>query len=255
MTVPMVYRESFQSLLIVMRFDGQELSCGTGFVVGTSDCPVLITNRHNVTGRDNNTGELLHTLAAVPNEVLIYHNKQGPIGVWIGKVEPVCRDDKPLWFEHPTLGGDVDVVGLPLTNLDGVQLYPYDVFNSGPDIAVGPADPVSVIGFPFGVTAGGCFAIWATGFLASEPAINYNGLPSQLIDCRSRPGQSGSPVVAYRSGGLVRLRSGDEVVYNAPVSRLIGVYSGRINRESDIGIVWRISAVCELLRGAGVGHE
>jgi hypothetical protein len=255
MTLPMVYRESFQSLLIVMRFNGQELTCGTGFVVGAPDCPVLITNRHNFTGRDNNTGELLHTMAAEPNEVLIYHNVQGSLGTWSGRLEPIYRDDKPLWFEHPHLGGQVDVVGLPLTNLDDVQLYPYDVFNPGPDIAVGPADPVSVVGFPFGVTAGGCCAIWATGFLASEPVINYKGLPVQLIDCRSRPGQSGSPVIAHRSGGWVRLRSGDEVVYKEPVSRLIGVYSGRINRESDIGIVWRISVVCELLSQLGIVRE
>ena len=30
-------------------------------------------------------------------------------------------------------------------------------------------------------------------------------------------------------------------------SRFLGVYSGRINAESDIGVVWKASAIAELL--------
>ena len=40
----------------------------------------------------------------------------------------------------------------------------------GVNLALTPAEPVSVIGFPFGLTAGGVFGVRATGFLASEPA-------------------------------------------------------------------------------------
>lgn len=102
--------------------------------------------------------------------------------------------DKPRWVEHPTLGPKADFVALQLTDLNDVELYPYDPANPGPQIMVGPADPVSVIGFPFGLTAGGAFGVWATGFLASEPEVDFNNLPIQLIDCRTRQGQSGSPV-------------------------------------------------------------
>jgi hypothetical protein len=42
-------------------------------------------------------------------------------------------------------------------------LFPYDPVNTGPAIQVGPSDPVSVVGFPFGIAGGGLFAIWATG--------------------------------------------------------------------------------------------
>lgn len=115
-------------------------------------------------------------------------------------------------------------------------------------IFVGPSDAVSVIGFPFGMTAGGAFGVWATGHLASEPIVNFSDLPIQLIDCRTRPGQSGSPVIAYRSGGMVAMANGDSVAFNGPVYRFIGIYSGRINAESDIGIVWRASAINELLQ-------
>ena len=39
-----------------MSIDGTKLSSGTAFVVDTAKGPHLITNRHNVTGRDQNTG-------------------------------------------------------------------------------------------------------------------------------------------------------------------------------------------------------
>jgi hypothetical protein len=86
-----------------------------------------------------------------------------------------------------------------------------------------------------------------TGFIASEPAINFNNLPIFLIDCRSRPGQSGSAVIAYRSGGLVGLEDGSSVNYSAPVTRFLGIYSGRINEQSDIGIVWKAQAIQDLV--------
>ena len=118
-----------------------------------------------------------------------------------------------------------------------VELYPYDPVNLGPEIQVGPADPVSVIGFPFGITAGGSFGVWATGFLASELNINFNNLPIVLVDYRSRHGQSGSPVLAYRVRGTVAMKNGGTSIFSGPVKKFIGVYSGRINEESDLGIV------------------
>lgn len=98
------------------------------------------------------------------------------------------------------------------------------------------------------MTAGGVFGVWATGFLASEPDIDFNNLPIQLIDCRSRQGQSGSPVIAYRSGGGVALKDGSTGMFSGPVERFIGIYSGRINAESDLGIVWKASAICDLIK-------
>lgn len=239
---------SVQSLLIEMQFDGQPLATGTGFVVTTSKGSYLITNRHNVTGRKQDTDELLSTTGGIPNKIKILHNRLGQLGFWIWKEEALYFENNQRWIEHPVLGPKADFVAIPLSDLADVQLIPYDVINSGVDIFVGPSDSVSVVGFPFGMSAGGAFAIWATGFLASEPLVNYNYLPIQLIDCRSRPGQSGSPVIAYRSGGMVAMADGSSSAFNGPVFKLIGIYSGRINKESDIGIVWRTSAIGELVK-------
>lgn len=239
---------SVQSLLIQMLFNGQQLATGTAFLAIAAIGPVLITNRHNVTGRDQNTGKPISATGGLPNQLTILHNKAGQLGQWIGRTEPLFAGDLPRWHEHPTLGAKADFVALPLTELQDVACHPHDVANVGPDIFVGPSDAVSVIGFPFGMTAGGAFGVWATGHLASEPLVNFLDLPIQLIDCRTRQGQSGSPVIAYRSGGMLAMANGNSVAFNGPVYRFIGIYSGRINAESDIGIVWRASAINQLLQ-------
>jgi hypothetical protein len=70
------------------------------------------------------------------------------------------------------------------------------------------------------------------------------------IDCRSRPGQSGSQVIIYRyKGSRVAYVNGTEGVHMGtnPLLELVGIYSGRIDAESDIGRVWRRSAILELV--------
>jgi hypothetical protein len=245
--MPQIAQPSVQSLLIEMQFNGQPLSTATAFVAPSAKGPHLITNRHNVTGRNQETGVPLSPTGGVPNQIVVVHNRDNQIGQWVTRTEPLYFASTPRWREHPTLGSKADFVALPLSALNDVALYPHDPANPGPAILVGAADTVSVIGFPFGMTAGGAFGVWATGFLASEPDVDFNGLPVQLIDCRSRQGQSGSPVIAYRHGGMVAMVGGGASAFSGPVSRFIGVYSGRINAESDIGIVWKATAIQELL--------
>ena len=234
------------SLLLELRFSGQPLATATGFiVVSPQGKPVLVTNRHNLTGRRQDTGELIDKkYAAVPNEVVINHNRKGQIGAWIKVVEPILDDDgNPLWIEHAHLGATADCVALPLTNLADVELYPYEL-HSGQQMNVGIASVVSVIGFPFGLTQAGGMAIWATGFVASEPELIE---PSMLIDCRSRKGQSGSAVIAYRGDGSYGIGNGI-TLGGAPAWRLMGIYSGRINDQSDLGIVWKPGVIEDILK-------
>lgn len=241
---------SAQSLFIEMQFDGQKLSTGTAFVVySPTQGPHLITNRHNVTGRNQNTGKPISEHGGLPNHMVITHNKKGHIGKWIECVEPLYDEDVlPRWVEHPVLGPKADFVALKLTQIEDVELFPYDPKNPNPfSFMVRPADIVSVIGFPFGLTVGDSFAVWATGFLASEPTIDYDNLPVMLIDCRTRQGQSGSPVIAYRSGGAIPTGIGMNSIFEEPVSCFLGIYSGRVNKESDLGIVWKATAINELI--------
>jgi hypothetical protein len=241
---------SVQSLLIQQRFGDTLLGTATGFIVNTKNGPALVTNRHVVTCRHQDTNVPLSPTAGVPDNLVVWHNQRNKLGQWIAKRESLYMGDVPRWKEHPTLGARADIVCLPLTDLTDVHVYPYDVSTPGAAIKVGPSDLLSVVGFPFGLGGGagsGLFAIWATGFLAIEPIADFGELPVSLIDCRSRPGQSGSPVIAYRSGGMVPMDDGSTTAFVAPVWRFIGVYSGRINAESDLGCVWKVSALGELI--------
>lgn len=94
---------------------------------------------------------------------MIAHHEKGRLGHWVGCVEQiVAADGQRLWLEHPVHGKEADVVALRLRNLDGVDLYSYgeaDWLTDKPQLEVEPADAVSVIGFPFGMTIAGYFPV------------------------------------------------------------------------------------------------
>ncbi len=160
---------SVQSLFLDFRFDGHFLATATGFLVECARGPALITNRHNVTGRRPETDKVISDTGGIPNEVIIHHNATSGLGRWVERIEPLVIDDHPLWFEHPKYGPGADVVALPLTNLVNVKCYPYSLQVKRSEILVMPADSISIVGFPFGLRSGGSMAIWATGFVATEP--------------------------------------------------------------------------------------
>jgi hypothetical protein len=242
-----VFLPDLASLLIRLRYGDEYIGLGTSFIVNSQKGPLLITNRHNLAGRDA-SGKSVSTSGKIPDTVEIFHHRKGDLGKWIPRHQPLRgAGDAPLWTEHPKLGAQADVVALPLTALDDVDLFPYG-FEPGPlPILVRAADPVSVIGFPFGVATAGLMGIWATGYVASQIFDDYNGLPVFLVDCRTREGQSGSPVVAFRSSGAVPSEDGNIHMITNPVWRFLGIYSGRINRDSDLGVAWKVSAIQEVV--------
>jgi hypothetical protein len=252
--MPTLARPSVASLLIQMRFQTQLLATGTGFLVQRADQLWLVTNRHNLRGRHQETNQPLNKHGAIPDEVVIYHNAGGQVGTWIDRVEPLWdATGQSLWREHPILGGAADVVALPLTLTTSIDAYPYDPWSPGFNIMLEPSQRLSIVGFPFGLTAGGLFAVWIGGTVASEPAVDFNNRPIFLVDSRTRPGQSGSPVIYYATGGTFTQASGGMVTYAGTVEEFVGVYSGRINDQSDLGFVWKRSVVCEIVDSGAPG--
>ena len=233
-------------LLIETLVGDRSLATGTAFVCESKKGPVLITNWHIVAGRHPDTKQPISPTGGIPDTMRILHNRADKLGEWLIKFEGLFDNGKPRWVEHAKLAEQIDVVALPLSDLDDVQTYPY-ALTGEPPIAVHPADTVSVVGFPFGIQAGGSLAIWATGFIASEPGINFGNLPVFLVDCRTRPGQSGSAVIAHRSGGGVKMEDGSVGFHNGPITRFLGVYSGRLNEQADLGKVWKASVIAEIV--------
>jgi hypothetical protein len=226
---------------------GTPIGSGTGFIVIYGGVNYLITNWHIVTGRDPNTGEPMSTTgAADPDTIGIWYHDAGRLGSWRRKDEPLIdpASGNKLWKEHP-LGRQVDVVALALKTYEDTKVYDLDTSLAQTDLVLVPSEPVSILGFPFGIAAAGKFPIWKTGHIASDMDLNYDDKPVFLVDATTRPGMSGSPVFARRIGGF---RS-STAMWNLgrDAVRFLGVYSGRIREQADVGMVWKPSVINDIL--------
>lgn len=233
---------------------------GTGFVVEWSGSHYLITNRHVVTGLGRD-GKPIGT-AALPSSLLTWVlalSPKNPDGVmWLAtRLELYDDDDEALWFIHPGHGHQVDVIALPLPDVDSLHrsgdfvgtYLPYSLTPPAAGRALlGPTSDVSIVGYPFGLTAGGRAAIWSRGTVASEPFVDFESEPCFLIDARTRSGQSGSPVIGYWTHQR-QAASGELQVGVGEMWELHGVYSGLIDGRTDIGRVWKVGAIIDILQG------
>lgn len=68
-------------------------------------------------------------------------------------------------MEHPRKN-EIDVVAIPLDQFQllekGIVFYDLDLSLSEADMVPECAMPISIIGFPFGLTTAGVFPIWKT---------------------------------------------------------------------------------------------
>lgn len=251
---------TFSAFQITLKFNEIDLATGTAFFASVGKRVLLVTNKHNVTGRNPETGKCLDKVhAAVPNtmSVLIPITTPKDTGFicsyWRWYHIPLYIDndiDKPAWVEHPD----------PLIDLVGFKFLPPEITvrnlslpADGTDLPMQVCNRVNVIGYPFGVSTDN-FPIWSTGFIASEPSIDINNKPLMYIDSKTRQGQSGSPVVrVFHPGETVHV-NGTSYMAKKPQVFLLGIYSGRIHPESDIGIVWKKQAIIELFDAAETGE-
>jgi hypothetical protein len=234
---------SIRPIYIEMFYNDIKLASATGSFVKSQKGPVFITNRHNVTGRNQETNEPLNSQCAIPNNIrFLVVGSHKPFWYALDLYNKSDHEE-PVWIEHP-LGVSVDVVGILIPEIkNGIHLF-VETHDDWHKWRIG--DRVHVLGFPFGMSDQ--FAIWSTGYIASEPDTDFKYLPSFLIDCRARQGQSGSIVIArFMPGDIVESKGN---VYRAQkeMVHFLGIYSGRINRESDLGIVWKMRILKELIQ-------
>jgi hypothetical protein len=234
---------------------GRRNATGTGFFVRDSDhAPYLITNRHNVTGRHWQTNALGDRLAPSALRLTVpVARDDARAGFWTQIAVPLGdKDLRPVWLEHPKLGWRVDVVAVPLGHIQadafGQDLDFVSYPRGGGPARLGIASDVFTIGFPIGFDPidEPAFPIWTRGSIAWPPKLDWNGRPAFLIDSRSRQGQSGSPVVFY-ADEKTDFIGGDGEVRRGPAWGLLGVYSGRLHQDSDIGVVWKRSVIDDIL--------
>lgn len=243
---------SIKSIYIEMFFNEMKLATATGFLIQNNNDIFLITNRHVVTGRNNETGKCLDEKnLALPNSLKLWLPYfEDDSFVWKAiSWDLYDINENPVWLEHPIYKESVDVVAIKLGNFDRKTF----VYSQHSDYKPIVTESVYIIGYPFGFNVNpnkGKYAIWSSASVASDPDLdlNINGkqLPAFLVDSKTRQGQSGSPVIYYSSNGFDRQSNGF-AIYSGPITHEIGIYSGRINKDSDLGYVWKWSLIREII--------
>jgi len=161
----------------------------------------------------------------------------------------------PLWLEHPLHRHAIDIAVMEIQIPDTAARQIYSLDPIPQPAAMRVSEDLSIVGFPFREMGGAQTALGTRATVASEPLVDYAGLPCFLVDARSRTGQSGSPVLLYRPEGTwILAENGDPVTYNEPFEEFVGIYSGRINSESDLGFVWRRSVIAEVIDRGVMGE-
>lgn len=243
-----VQKPSFQSFFVEVMCRGLRIGTATAFAVKVAEhAPsCLITNRHVVTGRDAQTAECMDKHAALPDCLRVHFASKANLRQTMQREIPLFDDaGKPLWFETTSTKEPADVVAMCIPEASDAEVLPYAIV----DFIVyrlQPTDAVHIVGFPFGERTLDAFAVWATGHVATQPSFDHGGRPVFLVDCRTRIGQSGSPVILYDRSRFTSRAAEGRIEVVSGETRLLGVYSGRINRESDLGVVWKAPLVEEV---------
>ena len=241
-------------VFIDMFFNDLKLATGTAFFIKRNEDIYLVTNWHNLSGRNSLTHEPLNKNHSIPNSIRVYHHNIDDLSDTV-EIQYNIRDenDRPLWFEHPIHKSRVDVGAIRIGDINQSLVYTIED-------AIAEIDPyekwptevgesVFVLGYPFGLTGSFSLPIWKAASIATEPAIDINDLPCFYVDTATRQGMSGSPVV-QKIRRSVAIHS-QEKGLSQYRSSFLGIYSGRIavkdGLDAQIGIVWKIICIEEII--------
>jgi|SRR5215813_5469629 len=114
--MPAIDEFSLATVPIDLRFNEQPLSSATAFTWERHDMHFLITNWHNVSGRDPNTDKHLSRTVTEPNMLYGMFNTKGKnIGDKHQLGIRIRQDSGEVgWLVHPTHKRGIDVVAIPL---------------------------------------------------------------------------------------------------------------------------------------------
>lgn len=232
-----------------LYFRETRLANASAFLWREKDSVYLISNWHNFAGRDPESEKTISDTGGIPDRVqctLWKHEEPGgkpsvgDIVNWKTYSFPLVDDHlTPLFLENPLRKRGVDIAALPL-NLPSevVATYVNEVEFSKMPLRAGT--DVFIVGYPLGLLFDAPFPVWKRGSIASEPNAPIHGLKKVLIDTATRPGMSGSFVIAQ-----------DIIAFGARRA-FLGIYSGRYvgshEQDAQLGIAWHRDAIDETVR-------
>lgn len=249
---------SYCSIPINMFFSEtkQKLGSATAFVYECKEKFFLITNWHNVTGIDPIKNDQIGNHGGIPDTLhFTLLVRQRPHIEWGHFKIDLYDENKAKWFIHPIFKESVDVVAIELDyseNFNGIfkpiNKIQFDNFK------LEVSDDIFILGFPYSLRGGGHFPIWKRGSVATEPDLDYDGLPKFFVDTASRTGMSGSPVIFKRNG--IHGAYNGQLQPNSLIGEIqgfVGIYSGKIvgksNLDAQLGIVWKKEVIEEIIEG------
>jgi hypothetical protein len=245
---------TLRPLYLDVCFGDEVLSIATGFPWTHDGMTFLLTCHHVVSGMHPDTGQPILHEGTIPDYLRLHLHSRERLGKWEAiRVELHDNQGRPLWQEHPRHQSHVDVAALPITVPDHLRAFPLNELPFD-EIRIEVSNDVFILGYPRGIAAAGRFPIWKRGSIASEPQLNPDGLPKILVDAATREGMSGSPVIAEFTG-FHQDKPGEVSAEDwiGTGRSFLGLYSGRFRGdpeyEAQIGIVWKASAVNEVVTG------
>ena len=243
----------------------------------------IITNWHNVTGKDPFTGQQIHQEGRTPTFIrakwLVITVEQDGISRGRFAAQKIEIEDGrgPLWFEHPGFGSLCDVVAIPSVRPANWSSSVHVAANKIDEMAIhiDPGLKIIVVGFPHGMSTGPGLPLMKTGALSSMPGYNVNiggefsdvggmkggvSLPLWLTDVHTVPGMSGSPIFGEYSGmwspSRQALPSDDAVIGTSRM--FLGCHSSRLwgqEERAGLGICYPDDVILEICRSKHKGSR
>lgn len=247
-------------LMLGFRETDVILANATGFIYKLEKDFYLITNWHNMSGKNPITNEQIAEHAGIPDIILTrFRDLNNPGTAYAVTIELYGDQEmaNPKWLVHPIHKEKVDVIAIKIEEnlIKNRFLIPINKCDFDQKYYPEVSDTAFVIGYPFSDSLYGELPIWKKASIASEPKINVDQLPKMYIDTATRSGLSGSPVIWDRIGvhGLKKGKGFDSI---GRIRGFLGIYSGRIGSDefqAQLGIVWKAPVIDEIIKGGVFG--
>ena len=221
----------------------KEFDSATGFFFEHNGQLYFITNRHVVVDENEwfYPDELQLNLHTNANK--IEDNGLFSIPLYDGSV--------PKWFEHPSMGKEIDVVALPIKVASQCHILPFnemDLIGSKSCIPIG--EDLIVIGYPFGIyDSKHNTPIIRSATVASVYLLPYGGKRYFLIDSRLHIGTSGSPVLLKPGIQFHFVPKMNLTPCDRKNKVLIGIHSGQLDEDTNLNIVWYADLILDIING------
>lgn len=292
-----IHHPSGSTVLLTMRRDQMVLSYGSGVIYEKDGAYFIATAWHNLSGRHSYTlSPLSKKTLAIPNNVVVTYAQffSGEVSGFtrMSFVLSLQSGDGAAYMVHLEKWPRVDVAVLPIdltatytmevnvagepqrkmgitlrsdhgplkTNVQTIQecLGTYRRVGVPAESLIHAGDELFILGYPRGITDNSVEPIWKRATVASDPHRRWDGQSKFLVDCASREGMSGAPVISYSKRGNVSV-GGMTHTGSGPAAALQGIYVGRLidpdTKEEDrlfeaqIGTVWKASVIDEIIEG------